>query len=306
MVERNRLCEKHKVLYVHWAKYAHTGRIAVNIGAAAFDEWVLTALEDPDKGVSRVTIRNVYDYVMDNYATILQAKVDANLDTFNDPIAASRTLAVYIRKQELFQEITKDTNVPITKATMVTTGTKHTVAASGMDDSWREWMRLPKYQKTWVGWKTIWGGAFLKKRELIRLTVIAYKVMANQAAETHMGNTIVVAIDNLVNAAVQKNNTVNWLVISNSPLSDSLAARDTKITRLLTIITNLSTGGGGGGGSGINNGKSASAPWDTMVYCLLHGFKVRVVHCSASCKKRKDGHNAHLTEKRGCIQGGCE
>ena len=36
--ERKRLRAEHKVLYVHWAKYVHSWRIAVNIGAAAFDK----------------------------------------------------------------------------------------------------------------------------------------------------------------------------------------------------------------------------------------------------------------------------
>ena len=71
--KRERLRAEHKVLYVHWAKYVHTGRIAVNIGAAAFYEWVLTTLEDPNEGIKGFTIRKVYDYVMGNYATISQA-----------------------------------------------------------------------------------------------------------------------------------------------------------------------------------------------------------------------------------------
>ena len=57
-----------------------------------------------------------------------------------------------------------------------------------------------------------------------------------------MGNTMAVALKNLANAVVQKNDTVERLVISNSSLSVSLAARNTEIARLLTVITNLSTG----------------------------------------------------------------
>ena len=71
--------------------------------------------------------------------------------------------------------------------------------------------------------------------------------MENQAADIKIGNTMVVALDNLANASVQNNNTVERLVISNSFLFDSLTARDTKIARLLTVITDLSMGGGGGG-----------------------------------------------------------
>ena len=50
-----------------------------------------------------------------------------------------------------------------------------------------------------------------------------------------MGNTMVVAIDNLSNAAVQNNYTVKQLFISNASLFASLAARDTNIARLLTV-----------------------------------------------------------------------
>ena len=131
---------------------------------------------------------------MGNYATISQSEVDDNINKFNEPIDASRTIAVYIRKQELCQGVAEDAHVPITDATMVTTGTKHAVSAGGMDDAWRVWMRLTNDQKTWVRWKTMWSGAFLEKRELIRLTGIAYNGMENNAQEVEMGNTMVVEL----------------------------------------------------------------------------------------------------------------
>ena len=111
-----------------------------------------------------------------------------------------------------------------------------------------------------------------------------------------MGNTMVVALDNLENAAVQKNDTVERLVISNLSLSASLAARNTEIARLLTVITNISTRGGGnrGGEDRINKGKATGETW------------VRVGHSSDTCNKRKDRNDAHLTAKREDIQGGCE
>ena len=140
----------------------------------------------------------------------------------------------------------------------------------------------------------MWGGAFLEKRDLVRITSIAYNGMANQVVEMQTGNVMVVALKNLVNAAVQKNDTVEQLVISNSSLSASLMAHDTKIARILTVITNL------------NNVKAAGAPWVPMGYCWLHVFKIRVGHCSVSCENRKDRHNTHLTVKRGKIQGGCK
>ena len=155
---------------------------------------MLTALEDPDEGLNGVTIRDVYEYVMGNYATISQDEVDDNLNKFNEPIDTSQTLAVYIRKQELCQEMAEDAHVPITESTIVTTGIKHAVSAGGMDDAWRVWMRLPNDQQTWVRWKTMWSVAFLEKRELVRLTGIAYNGTENHAQEMEMGNTMVVEL----------------------------------------------------------------------------------------------------------------
>ena len=141
--------------------YVHTGRIAINIEATTFDNWVLVTFEDPNEGLIRVTFRDIYVYVMGNYATISQAEVDANLDTFNEPSNASRTLAVYICKQELCQEMAEYVHLPIAESTMVITGTKHVVATGGMDDVWCVRMRLPNDQQIWVRWKKMWSGAFL-------------------------------------------------------------------------------------------------------------------------------------------------
>ena len=186
---------------------------------------------------------------------------------------------------------------------MVTTGTNNAVVTGGMDDAWRGWMRIPNDQKTRVCWKKIWGRAFLEKSELVRLMGIAYNGMANQAAEIQMLNTMIVALDNLTNVTVQKNDTVERLFISVSSIYASLAARDTEIAWLLTFITNLSMGRGNDGG---NNVKAAISPWDLMGYCCQNGLKVCVGHCSDLCEKCKDGNDLQITENRGDIQGGCK
>ena len=72
---------------------------------------------------------------MDRFAKISQTEIDANLVLFNKGMEPSRTLAVYTCKQDLYQEIANDANVPITKATMATTGTKHAVASGGMEEA---------------------------------------------------------------------------------------------------------------------------------------------------------------------------
>ena len=135
--------------------------------------------------------------------------------------------------------------------------------------------------------------------------------MAKAETRSDLGSNTITALDNLTNAAVQKNDTVEMLVIANKALIDSLAARDKECARLLAIINPLSTGrganvGGGGGGGGNNDGNGSKKPWDPEGYCWSHGYKVRTGHSRASCRNKREGHDAHLNEKRGDTQGGCQ
>ncbi len=62
------------------------------------------------------------------YAQICQPDLDNSLANFNMGIDPGLLLAVYTRKQEHCQVFALDVAVPISEATMVTTGTKHTLA----------------------------------------------------------------------------------------------------------------------------------------------------------------------------------
>ena len=91
---REELRATNKVQNFDWDRYQHTQRIAVNIGAVAFDEWVITELDNPDEGLNGVNIRTLYEHVMDRFATIFQTEINANMETFNEGMDLSKTLAV--------------------------------------------------------------------------------------------------------------------------------------------------------------------------------------------------------------------
>ena len=121
-----------------------------------------------------------------------------------------------------------------------------------------------------------------------------------------MGDKMVSALDNLANAAVQKNDTFEHLVAANKTLTDTNKRLQEDNRKLLSIISALSgkttintsaTTSHTGGGSDVN--------WDPNGYCWSHGFKVKVGHSSATCKKKHSGHQDHLDAKRGDTQGGC-
>ena len=105
---------------------------------------------------------------------------------------------------------------------------------------------------------------------------------------------MVASLDNLANAAVQKNDTVEKLVISNKTLTDTVATLTNDISRLTTAIAALKTN------------KSAKAPQanDPNGYCWTHGYKVKFGHSSKTCTKRKEGHKEDAT--RSNTMGGSE
>ena len=200
----------------------HTQRLAVNIGAATFEPWVYAELDDPDEGLNGVTICQLYDHVTARYAKILQLEIDKNKQVFEQGIDATKTLAIYIRKQEACLETSVDADDLFSDATMVLTGTRHAVATGNMQLAWRDWVRIPNM--TWTLWKIHWTRAFQEKRELQILADVPIDAgFANSATEQKMGNNMVTALDNLANAAVQKNDTIETLVSANKNLTDLLA-----------------------------------------------------------------------------------
>ncbi|KAL7531195.1 hypothetical protein ACHAXR_003897, partial [Thalassiosira sp. AJA248-18] len=289
----------------YWATATHARRIAVDIGARALEPFVYAELDDPDEGLDGVNIRDLYDHIMDRFAKISQVEIDANLVEFNEGIDPSKTLAVYTRKQELCQEIANDAGVEITEATMVTTGTKHAVAAGGMDDAWKTWVRMAVPLRTWPAWKTHWTAAFQEKRELVKLTGIAFNDMANSSIQqSEMGDKMVTALDNLANAAVDRNYSVETLVKANNTLSTTIQSQQDEIKRLLAIVSAMSTGKPAPPPTSTGSGDSN---WDPNGYCWWHGFKVKHGHSSSTCDKGKrdtTNYALHKDAKRGDEQGG--
>ncbi|KAL7479002.1 hypothetical protein ACHAW6_004753 [Cyclotella cf. meneghiniana] len=102
---------------------------------------------------------------------------------------------------------------------MVTTGTKHTLQCGGLMHAWREWLQLSAVQHTWLNWKNHWIH------------------QANSAVDdAQWSSQLITSLDKLANAAVQKNDTVEHLVLANKLLMDTVAKLQEDNAKLLTII----------------------------------------------------------------------
>ena len=278
--EREQLRAENTIAKNAWQTFLHVKRIAVNQAAAAIDSVYYAELDDPDEGLNDVEIRDLIDHVRDRYCAISQDEIDKNLLVFGTGIDPSLPLAVYTRKQETCQEFAQDANVPISEETMVTTATKHALQCGGLTQAWREWRRTVVADQTWPNWKTHWTTAFNEQRDITKLTGTDFQGHANSAREDELSERMVASLDNLANAAVQKNDTVEKLVISNKTLTDTVATLTNDITRLTTAIAALKA----------NKSTKAPQACDPNGYCWTHSFKVKFGHSSKMCTKRKEGH----------------
>jgi hypothetical protein len=165
---------------------------------------------------------------------------------------------------------------------------------------WRKWKRLPAANQTWANWKVHWTAAFTEMHDLNWMTTGKSLFGANQAAtELKQAQQMATSLDNLANASIQKNTTIESLVTTNAALTK--AVQEIQKT-LLHMSTSPPTAGTPAPTTTPESKCTRPAhwspikpAWDKEGYCWSHGFKVKVGHNSLTCTSRKAGHQAGAT-----------
>jgi hypothetical protein len=286
-----------------WRTYRLVLSITCGQFAAAIDDVYYAVLDDPIEGLYGVDLRTLMTHILTTYAQISQPDMDDNMTEFNIGMDPGLPLAVYTRKQEKCQVFATDVGVPISEATMVTTGTKHALATGNMTLAWREWRRRPVDDHTWPNWKAHWTAAFAKIRDINLMTAAETTFGANTAEEEAQGRQIAMSLKHLAYASVQKNATIDQLVATNAQLMQALESLQASMSRTfvhgppaLAYTPTAPTPW-----SAPTSAPPAPAPvgtqvprpahwgptkpdWDKCGYCWTHGYKVKVGHTSATCQ----------------------
>jgi hypothetical protein len=162
-----------------------------------------------------------------------------------------------------------------------------------MELAWQKWKRRPIVDQTWNHWKTHWTAAFTELRGINRMTA-GDRTFAHQAATGNQEAQMVVSLDNLANAAIQKNYTVDKLIAAKERLAKALAYANSALVRLRlpNTATTTTTATTAPASSAARPAHWASTPpdCDPNGHCWTHGFKVKTNHNSANCAHRADGH----------------
>ena len=110
------------------------------------------------------------------------------------------------------------------------------------------------------------------------------------------------SLDNLATAAIQKNDTVEKLVITNNLLTvtnQKFTEHVTKLQeqngKLLYILEKYASGGTGWAVGRIFAQAENIDVWDPAGYCWMHGFKVKKGQKSKTYKTRGEGHQEGAT-----------
>jgi chaperonin cofactor prefoldin len=112
----------------------------------------------------------------------------------------------------------------------------------------------PGRQKTWLTWKAHWTRAFQENRAIQRLTGGTFMHQANSTVEDELSEKMVLSLDNLANTVIQKNDTVeelvitkNLLTVTNQKLTEHMAKLQEQTGKLLYILEKYAGGGAGQG-----------------------------------------------------------
>ncbi len=307
---------EHKV----WTTYRLVRAITCYQFASTIADVFYAVLNNPIKSLNGINLCTLFQHIVTTYAQISQPDLDNNLANFNTRIDPGLPLAIYTRKQECCQVFALNVAVPISAATMVTTRTKHALACSNMTMAWCKWNHCAIADHTWPNWKTHWTAAFTEMRNINHMTAGEAAFGTNAAEKEHQACQITASLNNLPNAMIQKNVTIDNLVASNAQLAQALQEMQAAMGRMFSAgqmhaqlpykppmwVPNppeaaapptaspdptLATRG-----PRPSHWGSVKLAWDKQGYCWSHRHKVKVRHKSATCSSRREGHQPSATQ----------
>jgi hypothetical protein len=123
--------------------------------------------------------------------------------------------------------------------------------------------------------------AFVEMRYINR-TTSGNSTFANQAAaqEIVQAEKMAALLENLANASIQKNDTIDKLVATNQQQSKII----TNLTEAIAKLKNSSSPMEQWVGCKNHpQWRSTKPKWDATGYCWMHGFWVKVGHSSSTC-----------------------
>ena len=206
-------------------------------------------------------------------------------------------MANYIRRIEQCQQLASDAGIAWTDAQLVQRAQTVMGKCGLFRDEYKEWVRRPRAEKSWVDFKRYWQQRYAEYEHLSKLTAaesgFEANLIHNNGNETggttnnQLDRKIDDAMDNLAALMSSDKGQLETLTATNAALTAQVAeltatnARLAKeITTLTGIITTMSRGAAT---ARTTANKHAETDCDPNGCCWSHGYRVHYNHNSATC-----------------------
>ncbi|KAL7475168.1 hypothetical protein ACHAW6_001094 [Cyclotella cf. meneghiniana] len=144
-----------------------------------------------------------------------------------------------------------------------------------------------------LNWKHHWTAAFNEQQDISCLTSGIVMSQANAAVDDmQWSSQMISSLHNLANAAEQKNDTVEKLVVASKQLMDTIMKLQEDNAKPLNIIQQMA-----GNNPRTTQHHNAAPRYDPKGYCYTHSYKVTVGHNSKTCRYKKPGHQDNATRQ---------
>ena len=294
------------------------GKLLRNQLLEAVEEDYYMELEHAIYKYDRVTVFDLMEHLLVNYADIDDELIATNRAEFEKEPDMAAPIDVYFRKQERCAQFAEDGGVPISSADMVMQLQLHMGKTGMVNSAYTKWKARTAANRTWKQGKIFFRKAIKDVAKINKLAAgdgftanaaIQKRQQTEDKVREEIADQLGEAFDNLAMAATAKQDTLESMAKSIADLTEANKVL-TKANR--DLAENLKkalagTGGGGGGGGGDRNKKKkdqnkttgAFPEWsDPDAYCWTCGYKLRDGHTSGNCKFRDNpGHQCAATRK---------
>jgi hypothetical protein len=299
-VVRNRMEAAHNTLVDDFNVYeAAEDGVKLFIQNNINETWI-KALRDPTTFYNNVTAYDMLEFLRTNSGGLHNVDVATLPSKMLQYYANNDSIPEFILELEYSREKLARALAPMSDATLLATAHTQVMASLDYPEAVREWELLLPAAKTWPAWQAHFRAANIARNRLLKANPLAFGV-ANHAADMSFDTAAISsALDNIANAATNDSNIIATLMARIKAL-ETAQSRRAAVPPALPPATPTAvpipapTTPATPYVPRIYTQAEALATFDVNNYCWTHGWRVHTNHTSASCKKKRRGHNKDAT-----------
>ena len=229
-----------------WTEYKNLTDAGKKFIQDGMDDMYLKGITDRNVGLANVTIREILEFLFQNYGNITQYDIEANDKKLKEKWDANSPIEMLFDQIEDAQHFASTTGQPYTNNQLLTTAYNLVYATGLFFDDCKAWNHLPALQKTMDNFKTTFQQAQQELRDQQR-TAQQASFQANgiwclpTATNNHSLQETPEALANLATAMASNRQALQNLANMVKELSNQIKAKDRQIEDLIKAMNNTKT-----------------------------------------------------------------